>query len=107
MDKICELYSDPYMLAISIIVVLNIIIFFMFQPEVPKKTYFRGFMYMSVVIISLTYLHHTALKNTYDSKLNQNLNMSLVSKVGNAEEEIQPNLTFAKPIIEFTENELV
>ncbi len=91
-EKIIDLYADPYILAVTIVIILNLMIYFMFAPVVSKKTYFRSFVYMFMTITALSYFHHIAIKKNYDLKLNQDLNLNLVSRTATGGDEIMPEL---------------
>lgn len=106
LEKLSKGFVNPFLLASIIVIVLNIMVFFFFHPQVSRKIYFRSMFYMWLVTVSLVYLHHRALDSEYQLELENNMNINLINKTAGNDEEILPEIPKEKKNI-ITEDELI
>lgn len=85
-----EAFANPFLIASIIVIILNLMVFFFFKPQIGRKSYFRSLFYMWIITLTIMYLHHKAVDTKYKKKLEENVNMSLVSKEGMGEDMIEP-----------------
>jgi len=90
-SNLSRLFANPFLTAFTIVLILNIMVFFFFAPKVTKKTYFKSLFYMILITTSIMYLHHYAVDIEYKKQLDINVGTVLVNKTGSGE-EIEPIL---------------
>lgn len=104
-----NIFSNPFIFAGVLIIVLTIMFIFFYRPTIGRKTFIRSLFYMYVVTCGALYFHHRQLQLEFDSKLQSNLNIGLVTKEGSSEEAIIPLIGASqseKPKVNF-EDELI
>lgn len=81
--KVKNIAENPFLLAL-IIVVLNTIIIFWFSNfgNTDIKGFIRTFIYMYIINLGIIYLHHYFVSQNYESKLSEKMGVANFMKSG-------------------------
>jgi hypothetical protein len=87
-----NIFSNPFVFSLLIVIVLNIMFIFFYRPKVGRKTFIRAFFYLYLACTTLVYFHHRQMQQDFDSKINSNLNLDLITREGSQEDIIVPQI---------------
>jgi hypothetical protein len=90
-----NIITNPFVVAFVIVIVLNIMMLFFYQPKFGRKVFIRATFYMYIITTFMVYFHYRFMENYFQDKFKTGMNMSLLSKQG-ASEEIQPTIDILK-----------
>lgn len=90
-DKIQGNFRNPFLVAIWIVVILNILMFLLLpRAQIPSASvYFRALFYEWIFTVLIFYIHNYAVENEFKSQMNQKLSMDLIR---GSSEELKPTI---------------
>ncbi len=110
-EKMGTTLSNPFIVAIVIVLVISFMTLFFFKPQVGRKVFFRNTFYTWIIITGIMYLHHRTMFREYEAKLQTSSNLSAVARTTGAFEDLAPNLTAIEPKTEvinlYSEDDLI
>jgi len=73
-------FTNPFIVAVAIVIVLNLMMYVLLRPKAKSKVYFRAIFYMWIVTTGMFYFYHSKVEEEMKKKLNTNLSMNIINK---------------------------
>ena len=85
--------NNPFVVAITIVIVLYIIFYILLKPKAKYKMHFRTIFYSWILATGILYFHHKTLTEEYTKKIDDVMGVKLINSSIDESQMLKPEIT--------------